>query len=107
MERNVRVNALPASEDDNAVKRVPRPSRDERGDESGPRSVPLSWAKPAGQRCGERAFEGGFCAKHRPGARPPIVASTKVVAASAGIIGLLWPYLADLVREIIRLIHSQ
>ena len=105
MERNVRVNALPASEDDNAVSEFPgHPAT------SGAAKAdlgPCLYLGPAGQRCGERAFEGGFCAKHQPGATPPIVASTKVVAASAGIIGLLWPYLADLVREIIRLIHSQ
>ena len=68
---------------------------------------PCLYLGPAGQRCGERAFDAGFCAKHQPGAAPPITNASKVVAASAGIIGLLWPYLADLVREIIRLIHSQ
>jgi hypothetical protein len=105
MERNVSVNALPASNDPTPVSVFPT--------DPGPIGMakadlgPCLYLGPAGQRCEERAFEGGFCAKHQQGATPPIVASSKAVAASAGIIGLLWPYLTDLVREIIRLIHSQ
>jgi hypothetical protein len=105
MERNVRVNAQPASDDSSPIEGFPaRPAA------SGTVKAdlgPCLYLGPAGQRCGERAFEGGFCAKHQPGATLPMVAGSKVVAASVGIIGLLWPYLADLVREIIRLIHSQ
>jgi hypothetical protein len=53
-------------------------------------------------------MEGGYCAKHRPGAislpKPSI--SKKALAAIVGLAGILWPYLADLVREFIRWMHS-
>ena len=105
MDRNLRVNALPETDNSSEIEVFPT--------HPAPRAAlkvdlgPCLYLGPAGQRCGERAFEGGFCAKHQPGATAPITAGSKVVAASVGIIGLLWPYLADLVREIIRLIHSQ
>jgi len=105
MELSVRVNAPHPIDDsgfaDGLPRHIPanRPVKTDLG--------PCLYLGPAGQRCYEKAFEGGYCAKHQPGAAAPIVGSSKVVAASAGIIGLLWPYLADLVREIIRLIHSQ
>jgi hypothetical protein len=105
MDRNVRVNAQPEGDGFNPINQFPAypaagaPAHADQG--------PCLYLGPSGQRCDEKAFEGGFCAKHQPGAAPPITAASKVVAASAGIIGLLWPYLADLVREIIRLIHSQ
>jgi hypothetical protein len=68
---------------------------------------PCLYLGPAGERCDARAIEGGYCAKHTPGATPPIRAYSKVLAASGAIIAVIWPYLADLVREIIRLMRSQ
>ena len=105
MDRNVRVNAQAASDDSSPIEGFPAHLA-----ASGVAKAdlgPCLYLGPAGQRCDQRAFEEGYCAQHQPGARPPIVAGSKVVAASFGIIGLLWPYLADLVREIIRLMHSQ
>lgn len=106
MERSVSVNALPATDDTEVVNGFPArvPATRHASADLGP----CLYLGPAGQRCDERAFEGGYCAKHQPGASPSSSGSPKkVVAASAGILGLLWPYLADLFREIIRLIHSR
>jgi hypothetical protein len=105
MDRNVRVNAQAASDTSSPIEGFPAHLA-----ASGAAKAdlgPCLYLGPAGQRCDERAFETGYCARHQTGAAPPIVAGSKVVAASVGIIGLLWPYLADLVREIIRLINSR
>jgi hypothetical protein len=105
MERSVRVNAMAVSEQTDVVNGFPaHPSA---GGSEKADLGPCLYLGPEGQRCGERAFDGGFCAKHQPGAASPIAGGSKVVAASIGILGLLWPYLADLFREIIRLIHPQ
>jgi hypothetical protein len=70
---------------------------------------PCLYLGPAGQRCDRRAIEGGYCARHRPGASalPKPALFTKTLAAIAAVAGLLWPYIADLVREVIRWMHSR
>lgn len=69
---------------------------------------PCLYFGPAGQRCERPALTGGFCARHMPGARiiKRVSAPSRILAAIAAILGILWPYLADLVREIMRLIHA-
>jgi hypothetical protein len=75
---------------------------------------PCLYLGPAGQRCSRRAVNDGFCAVHQPGqsgqsrpaVRRPAAKSSRVVAAILGILGVLWPLLADLVREITRWLHS-
>jgi hypothetical protein len=68
---------------------------------------PCLYLGPSGQRCGRRAVAGGFCQTHRPD-RPQSAATNpgRFWAAAAAIIGLLWPYLEFVVREIIRWAHS-
>jgi hypothetical protein len=68
---------------------------------------PCLYLGPSGQRCNRRALEGGFCAIHRPGAPslPKAAVSKRTLAAILGALGLLWPFLADIVREIMRFIH--
>ncbi len=62
---------------------------------------------PAGQRCSRRAVEGGYCELHPGGAAARGVANrSRALAALLGIIGVLWPLVADLVREVVRWIHS-
>ena len=68
---------------------------------------PCLYFGPRGERCGRPALKGGFCARHQPGgalqaAKPRV----KLVAAVLGILGLLWPLLGDIVREVIRWIHT-
>jgi hypothetical protein len=105
MERSVSVNAPSATVDTNLVNGFPTSPAAHVAEKAD--LGPCLYLGPEGQRCNERAFDAGFCARHQPGATAPITPSTKVVIASMGIIGLLWPYFADLFREIIRLINSQ
>ncbi|MGH9714691.1 MAG: DUF5763 domain-containing protein [Candidatus Acidiferrales bacterium] len=73
---------------------------------------PCLYFGPAGQRCSQRATANGFCARHQPdsrflresgGIRPaaPLL-SPKRVGVIFTILALLWPVLADIVRELIR-----
>ena len=72
---------------------------------------PCLYFGPAGQRCDRRALEGGFCSRHQPadlaGATRSISIPqvTKRTLGAAGILAVLWPILADLIREIIRLLR--
>jgi hypothetical protein len=68
---------------------------------------PCLYLGPAGQRCGRRAQEGGFCAQHQPGspsAQMPVV-SPRRVGIILMILALLWPILLDIVRAVIRLVR--
>src|ERR1700691_5063066 len=69
---------------------------------------PCLYLGPNGQRCDRRALAGGYCASHRPGAigLPKIALSKRTLAVIAAVVGILWPYIADLAREIIRWVHS-
>lgn len=70
---------------------------------------PCLYLGPEGQRCYRRAVEGGFCPAHQPGAaaRARIGKRSKILAAIAGIVGALWPYIYDFVREMIRIFHPR
>jgi hypothetical protein len=69
---------------------------------------PCLYLGPEGQRCNRPALEGGFCSRHDPNAvKSKISVPSRVAAASLGILGVLWPYVADLVKEIIRWMHSR
>lgn len=68
---------------------------------------PCLYLGPSGQRCERPALEGGFCAVHTPGSGVALTPNRRrVLAAIAAIIGILWPYVDDVVREIIRWMHS-
>jgi hypothetical protein len=69
---------------------------------------PCLYLGPSGQRCQRRALEGGYCATHRPGAisLPSAPLSKKTLAAIIGIATVLWPIISDIVREIVRWMHS-
>jgi len=73
-----------------------------------PDQGPCLYLGPNGQRCDRRALEGGFCASHRPGAPslPKAAVSKRTLAAILGALGILWPFLADIAREIMRFMHS-
>jgi hypothetical protein len=69
---------------------------------------PCLYLGPAGQRCSRSAVKGGFCALHQPGAvLRKISKPSKLLAAIAGIVGVLWPYVYDFVHELIRWIHPR
>ena len=70
---------------------------------------PCLYFGPRGQRCDRRATSAGFCAIHQPNAvaaagipKP----SKKFIASLLAIAAVVWPYLADIVREVIRWIHA-
>ncbi len=68
---------------------------------------PCLYLGPSGQRCDKPALEEGFCAVHSPGSAAAVTPNRKrVLAAVAAIAGILWPYVNDVVREIIRWMHS-
>src|ERR1700693_1754314 len=73
---------------------------------------PCLYFGPRGQRCTRRALTGGFCAIRQPAGAPGgTPASTskpskKFVASVLAIVAVIWPYLADIVREVIRWIHA-
>ncbi len=68
---------------------------------------PCLYLGPSGQRCARPALEGGFCAVHSAGSAAAVTPNRKkVLAAVAAIAGILWPYVDDVVREIIRWMHS-
>ncbi|MGH9716067.1 MAG: hypothetical protein ACRD4R_04965 [Candidatus Acidiferrales bacterium] len=73
----------------------------------GPDRGPCLYLGPAGQRCYRRALKDGFCAQHQPGALATrkIGKPSKFLAAIAGILGVLWPYVYDFLHELFRLIH--
>jgi len=90
---------LPASEISSSQTSTNLPSAKDWG--------PCLYLGPSGQRCARPALEGGFCAIHSPGSAAAITPNRRrVLAAVAAIIGILWPYVDDVVREIIRWMHS-
>ncbi|MGA2510243.1 MAG: hypothetical protein ABSG27_08415 [Candidatus Acidiferrales bacterium] len=69
---------------------------------------PCLYLGPVGQRCDKRALAGGFCAKHRPGGMPQAIRNpARVLAAAIAIVALLWPYIHDVLREIIRWMQTR
>ncbi len=71
---------------------------------------PCLYLGSAGQRCSRRALEGGFCARHQPGSGGQfqglsVPQISRRTVAILGLLAVLWPVLADLVRELIRLLH--
>jgi hypothetical protein len=70
---------------------------------------PCLYLGPRGQRCDRRATNAGFCAIHQPdGAATSGISkpSKKFIASLLAIAAVVWPYLADIVREVIRWIHA-
>jgi hypothetical protein len=76
-----------------------------------PDQGPCLYLGPRGQRCGNPAVFGGFCARHEPsalgGAKVASRGVSRVIAAGIGILAAMWPILADLLREVLRWIHSR
>lgn len=85
---------------------------------------PCLYFGPQGQRCDRRAVANGFCRRHLPaqldqsarfGAAAPAQPGAasrdskpfaRVIAVGIAIFAALWPVIADLLREIIRWIHT-
>jgi hypothetical protein len=67
---------------------------------------PCLYLGSKGQRCSNPASADGFCAKHQPGVAKASSGTVSRLAAGIGILAAMWPVLADLIREVIRWIHS-
>jgi hypothetical protein len=67
---------------------------------------PCLYLGSKGQRCSNPASADGFCAKHQPGGAKAASGTASRLAAGIGILAAMWPVLADLIREVIRWIHS-
>jgi hypothetical protein len=93
-------------EDDFGIEIAPFPSSSPAGGNQGP----CLYLGPRGERCGRPALANGFCARHQTGnqaiSKPIAKPSPKLIAAVLAIIGMLWPLLADAVREVLRWIHT-
>jgi len=103
MERDLSVNGVPETEDPAGGFDFPPASHPARTDLG-----PCLYLGPRGQRCSRRATKAGFCAIHQPGAAIGGIAkpSKKLLASLLAIVAVIWPYLADIVREVIRWIHA-
>ncbi|MFZ0084599.1 MAG: hypothetical protein WA211_08980 [Candidatus Acidiferrales bacterium] len=68
---------------------------------------PCLYLGPSGQRCSNAATVGGFCTRHQPGEASTVSRGvSRLAAAGIGILAVMWPVLADLLREVLRWIHS-
>jgi hypothetical protein len=66
-------------------------------------SGPCLYLGPAGQRCYRRSIDGMYCVGHPLGEIARRIANPRrVVAATVTIVALLWPYLDELLHELIR-----
>ena len=103
MERSVNVNAAPAGDDPMDMASdsydMPHPPVLAATDQG-----PCLYFGPAGQRCKRTAMEGGFCSRHQPGSSQTlsIPQVSRRAFAAFGLLAVLWPVLADVIREIIR-----
>jgi hypothetical protein len=69
---------------------------------------PCLYFGSAGQRCDRRATANGYCSRHQPASllgapSLSIPQISKRALGAAGILAALWPILADLIRELLRL----
>ncbi len=70
---------------------------------------PCLYFGPGGERCARPALAGGYCARHHtdPAFRLPGRSYTRVLTAMVAIILIVWPYVSDLVREVLRWLGSR
>jgi hypothetical protein len=61
-----------------------------------------------GQRCSRQALAGGYCARHHsdPELRMPGRNYTRVIVATVALVAIVWPYVAEVVRDLIRWLAS-
>lgn len=80
---------------------------------------PCLYLGPSGERCTRRAYRDGYCINHQPtkpsrlvspsdGATSdkPSARMVKIISAIVALLGFLAPMLDDIVRAIIRWLHS-
>jgi hypothetical protein len=74
-----------------------------------PAHGPCLYFGPQGERCSRPALAGGYCARHHsdPTFRSPGRNYTRVLAATIALVLIVWPYVSDLVRELVRWLASR
>ena len=107
MERSVNVNAIEDTESEPLPLDDALPAEALAVSPTAGNPGPCLYLGPAGQRCDRPAVEGSFCSRHQPSpsGSPSSKGISRRAIAAGGIIAVLWPVLADLVREIIRLLR--
>ncbi len=95
--------ATPSGDEGASQQTLSLPSSESNADQG-----PCLYLGPSGQRCSRRALAGGYCANHRPGglSLPKVALTKRTLAAIAAASWFLWPYLGEVLREIVRWIHS-
>jgi hypothetical protein len=66
---------------------------------------PCLYLGPAGERCARAALQGGYCARHHidPEMRSDDRRNyTRVIVASIALVIVIWPYISDLLRDLVR-----
>lgn len=69
---------------------------------------PCLYFGPKGQRCSRPALEAGYCATHQANGAAGISARSysRVLAATIALILIVWPYISDLVRDLLHWLAS-
>jgi hypothetical protein len=69
---------------------------------------PCLYLGPGGQRCARPAVEGGHCRKHHvdPSLRESARSYARVIAATVALVIIVWPYISELLRDLIRWLSS-
>lgn len=75
------------------------PTEPVRGNSQGP----CLYFGPKGERCCLAALEGGYCAAHQANGAAGLSARSysRVLAATIALILIVWPYISDLVRDLL------
>jgi hypothetical protein len=60
---------------------------------------PCLYFGPKGERCSRHALEGGYCAAHQSNGAARSYG--RVLAATIALILIVWPYISDLVRDLL------
>jgi hypothetical protein len=97
-----------ALDSEDAVEIEDFPALSEPIQEGGREPGPCLYFGPGGQRCSRPSLDGSFCASHgtRGGVKAAMRDYGRVLAATVAIVALLWPYLHDVVREILQWLYS-
>lgn len=64
---------------------------------------PCLYFGPRGERCSRSALEGGYCAAHHQNGSATLSTRSysRVLAATTALILIIWPYISDLVRDLL------
>lgn len=78
---------------------IEMPAQPARSDSHGP----CLYLGMKGERCSRSALEGGYCAAHQANGAASLSARSysRALAATLALILIVWPYISDLVRDLL------